>query len=139
MFLSYKYRPVLELKFNKFINNFVFAKNMTICHWMRLGLLCRTLVRRNFHLCPGPVLEQNRLSCVCSGCFGARQILMRVQDMCKYIHKIVVHARESCACARIFVLLTCSIWRILQKVKLFILKSGRKPVSGGLERHKEQY
>ena len=32
-------------------------------HWMRLGLLYRTLVRRNFHLCSGAVLEQNRLLC----------------------------------------------------------------------------
>ena len=77
---------------------------MTIRHWMRLGLLCRTLVRRNVHLRSGAVLEQNRLLYMYKGWFGARQIIMRVYYICINIftrflcmHKILVHAQHSCA------------------------------------------
>ena len=71
---------------------------MAIRHWIRFGLLCRTLVRRNFHLCSGAALEQNRLLYVYNNCCGARQIIMRVYYMYEYIHKILVHAQDSCAC-----------------------------------------
>ena len=44
--------------------NDLLVNKMTVRHWMHFGLLCRTLVRRNFHLCSGAVLEQNRLLCL---------------------------------------------------------------------------
>ena len=53
------------------------------------------------------------------------KILVHAQDSCACtrvlcMHKSVVHAQESCACTRILTFLTCSVWRILQKVKLFV-------------------
>ena len=87
------------------------AKQMTIRHWMRLGLLCRTLVRRHFHLCSGAVLGTDRY--VHKICFGAGQIFMRI-NICMNIctrflcmHKILVHAQHSCACTT----LLCMHWR----------------------------
>ena len=73
---------------------------------MRVGLLCRTLVRRNSHLCSGAALEQTRLLYVYNNCFGARQIIMCEGYMYKYINKILVHAQDSCACTT----LVCMHW-----------------------------
>ena len=92
MFLSYKYGLVWSWKVNKRQQIDFVVKQMTIRHWMRLGLLCRTLVRRNFHLCYGAALEQNKLLCVSNICID---IFTRFFCM----HKILVHAQHPCACS----------------------------------------
>ena len=69
------------------------------------------------------------------------KILVHAQDSCACttllcMHNTLVHAlegpgtkartqkiaggQESCACTRILAFYTCSVWRILQKVKLFV-------------------
>ena len=63
------------------------------------NLRCRTLVRRNSHLCSGAVLEQNRLLCVYNKC-----ITIFTRFLC--MHKILGHAQHCCACTT----LLCMHW-----------------------------